>query len=63
MNTLLTIRLAEVLEADTGHVDQAITAIMEKIRKWLGRNGLPVFYIWGREFSEDTGEHWHSGLH
>jgi len=63
LNALLTVRLDEVLGAILDNKDQKITATIEKIRKWLRRNDLPVFYTWVREVSEETGEHWHLALH
>jgi len=48
---------------DEVQINKAISQTVEKIRKWLTRHDLPVFYIWVREVSDSTGEHWHLGFH
>lgn len=37
--------------------------LVERLRKWMTRNGLPPFYIWVRENADTAGEHWHFAFH
>lgn len=69
LNTLLSIRLAELLAAndmcslDDPPISQLIHTFVERLRKWMHRSHLPTFYIWVREISAPDGEHLHVGLH
>ncbi len=63
LNTLLTVRWDDLPQTDEFQIINAIPNTVEKIRKWLTRHDLPVFYIWVREVSISTGEHWHLGFH
>lgn len=69
INTLLTIRWHGLLDYDDMHplramtTPEAIRHLVELLRKWLTRRGLPAFYFWTRELSDTAGEHWHLGLH
>jgi hypothetical protein len=69
IDTLLTIRWHGLLNYDDLHklramtTPEAIRYLVELVRKWLTRHGLPAFYVWTRELSETAGEHWHLALH
>ena len=42
---------------------ERIHYILERLRKWLVRNGAPPFYIWVRENADNAGEHLHIAFH
>lgn len=69
IDTLLTTRWQGLLSYDDFHplramtTPEAIRHLVELVRKWLARRGLPAFYLWTRELSDAAGEHWHFGLH
>lgn len=42
---------------------ERIRHLVELVRKWLTRRGLPPCYFWVREKSDIAGEHWHLALH
>jgi hypothetical protein len=69
IDTLLTVRWQGLLTYNDLHplraktTPEAIRHLVELIRKWLTRCGLPAFYMWTRELSDIAGEHWHLGLH
>ena len=69
INTLLSARWHSLLTYDDFHPLRTMSAservrhLVEKIRHWLSRRGIPAHYIWVREISDMAGEHWHLGLH
>jgi len=69
IDTLLTVRWQGLLRYDDFHhlrnktTPEAIRYVVELVRKWLTRRGLPAFYLWARELSDMAGEHWHLGFH
>lgn len=69
LNALVTIRWRSLFsDSDVNQLrvmppPDRITYIMELVRKWLKRNGLPCFYIWVRESAGHEDEHFHFALH
>lgn len=69
LNTLLTLRWASLFSDNdvnwlrTLPVPERIDRLVERLRKWLTRNGLPPIYIWAREAAGGDAEHWHMALH
>jgi len=69
LNTLLSIRWIslfsdnDVNQLRSMSIPRRIGYMVELFRKWWAKRGLPVFYIWVREFADSTGEHWHIAFH
>lgn len=69
LNTLLSVRWVSLLAYDEFNPLRTMTApervrnLVERLRKWLTRRGIPAVYIWVRESSDKAGEHWHLGFY
>lgn len=69
LNTLLTLRWVSLFCDRAVNplrvlpTPERIGSLVERLRKWLGRNGVPRFYIWVREHADTSGEHWHFACH
>ena len=69
LNTLLTVRWTSLFCDGDVHPLRVLPTpgrighLVERLRKWLRRHGLPLFYIWVREHADTSGEHWHFGCH
>ena len=68
-NTLLSVRWNDVLSYDDLHPMRAMSEpeciryVVELVRKWLSRKGIPAYYIWVREVSLVSRRHWHLAFH
>ena len=69
LNTMLTLRWTSLFSDNdvnwlrTMPVPERIGKLVERLRKWLDRNGLPPHYIWVREAARGESEHWHMAFH
>lgn len=69
LNTLLTLRWVSLFCDGDVHPLRVLPTpgrighLVERLRKWLGRHALPLFYIWVREHADSSGEHWHFACH
>lgn len=69
INSLLTLRWVSLFCDGDVHPLRVIPTpgrighLVERLRKWLNRNDLPLFYIWVREHADSSGEHWHFACH
>ncbi len=69
LNTLLTLRWVGLFCDGDVHPLRVLATparighLVERLRKWLRRHGLPPFHIWVREHADRSGEHWHFACH
>lgn len=69
LNTQLTLRWTSLFsDNDVNRLrplpgPERIAHLVEHIRKWLARRGMPPFYIWAREAAGPEAEHWHFAFH
>lgn len=65
INALITIRWVSLFSADDVNPlrvlphAECVRHLVELLRKWMARHGIPPYYIWVRENADTTGEHWH----
>lgn len=68
INSLTTIRTDMLRQANAGlfadkHSADAVSVLLELVRKWHKKRGIPWACIWCREQGSKVGEHLHMGTH
>lgn len=68
INCLTTIRTEMLREDNAGlfankHPADAVAILLELVRKWYKKRGIPWASIWCREYGNKVGEHLHMGTH
>lgn len=69
LNRIITIRVAGMVRMNAGGVlrngspPKVVKDLLDKIMRWLKHRGIPVAFVWVREYSSYHGEHLHIGYH